>query len=154
MYLALDWFRASINLFLEDISITVSYILEFLNNNLFILLFGVGYEFSGQTVVFTVSKEMSVIRESAIFFWHIFGQFGILGLLLYSIIFLIVPIRLAIKKQDPIIKGAALAVVVAGLSSMHLPAIFGNGVNIVTCFLLAYLSCKTPPFKKNALEVS
>lgn len=154
MYLVLDWFRASINLFLEDISITVSYILDFLNNNLVILLFGVGYEFSGQTVVFTVSKEMSVIRESGIFFWHIFGQFGILGLLLYSFIFLVVPIRIAIKKPDPIIKGAALAVVVAGLSSMHLPAIFGNGVNIVTCFLLAYLSFKSPPFKKNTLGVS
>ncbi|KPJ66483.1 MAG: hypothetical protein AMJ43_08050 [Coxiella sp. DG_40] len=154
MYLALDWFRESINQALEDVPITASRISDFLNNNLVILLFGVGYEFSGQTVVFTTTKEMSVIRESGIFFWHIFGQFGILGLLLYSLIFLIVPIRIAIKKPDPIIKGAALAVVVAGLSSIHLPAIFGNGVNVVTCFLLAYLSFKSPHFKKNALGAS
>lgn len=106
-------------------------------------LLGCGYEIQeGDIETFNVGDvggaSMSVGNE--IFFMALLKQWGIIGLFVYSLIFLVGPFKVFMKDINPLIKGIALAIIVFGLSSFHYNAIFRGGFNIVNVFFLACLS--------------
>lgn len=109
-------------------------------------LFGFGYE-TVEAVRGMTQPELSLTVGNEIFFIALFKQFGVIGLFLYIWLFIAIPIRIFFRDDDLLVKGAALAVVISGLSSLHYNAIFFNGPNILTCFLLAYISIKSETLK-------
>ena len=56
------------------------------------------------------------------------------------------------KATDPSVRGVALAVLIAGISSIHYNAIFRGGVNILVIFGLAYISYALDR-KRNAQKI-
>lgn len=109
------------------------------------ILFGKGYSihanaFQNYGVILSNQKALMVGNE--VFFSALFKQFGIIGMLFYVVGFMYIPLLIFINKaNDPSVRGVALAILIAGISSIHYNAIFRNGVNILVVFGLAYISC-------------
>lgn len=116
---------------------------DLLNASLIEKVFGFGYEVHpGDMVTFGINggNQFSLTVGNEVFLVALFRQWGALGIILYLTIFIIMPITVFLKSRDFLVSGMALAIVVAGLSSVHYNAIFKSGVNIITCLLLAGLS--------------
>jgi hypothetical protein len=67
-------------------------------------------------------------------------QFGIIGIILFTTTFILIPLRIYFKTGNLLGKGIALSVAVAGLSALNFDSIFRSGINVLVCFLLASLS--------------
>lgn len=144
MYLNFPNFRGTIDPTINKVStVCLTSLHDFSNASLIKKVFGFGYEVhSGDIATFGLSKgsEFSLTVGSEVFLVALFRQWGALGIILYLTIFIIMPITVFFKSRDFLVSGMALAIVVAGLSSVHYNAIFKSGVNIITCLLLAGLS--------------
>jgi len=108
------------------------------------ILFGGGYsihEGAFKNYGIDISNAKALIVGNEVFFVALFKQFGIIGMLFYVVGFIYIPLLIFINKaNNPSVRGVALAVLIAGISSIHYNAIFRNGVNILVVFGLAYIS--------------
>ena len=88
-----------------------------------------------------IINQNALVVGNEVFLIEIFKQFGVVFVLLYLIGFIYIPLMVSINKRiDAPVRGAALAVLIAGVSSIHYNAIFRSGVNMLVVFGLAYLS--------------
>jgi len=122
----------------------INHLFDFLDGSITAILFGHGYDISfKESKLFNIKNidEFSWSIGVGIFFVTLLRQLGIIGILLYFLIFIILPLVIYFKNNNSlIINGIALSIVVAGLSSIHSNSIFRSGINVLVCFLLASLS--------------
>tara|TARA_B110000008_G_scaffold66848_1_gene67475 strand:- start:395 stop:976 length:582 start_codon:yes stop_codon:yes gene_type:complete len=108
------------------------------------IVFGGGYSIHGEAFKnygINLSNPKALMVGNEVFFIALFKQFGIIGMLFYVVGFMYIPLLIFINKaNNPSVRGVALAILIAGISSIHYNAIFRNGVNILVVFGLAYIS--------------
>jgi len=145
-YLTVDWLRGTINgTLVKTIPLYVMSLIELINHSSFWqLLFGWGYAVDptgAKAIGFIYNSSTSLTVGNEVFFVSILKQFGLIGIAIYFVGFIYMPyIAFFNKNSDFIKQGAALALLIAGLSSIHYNAIFRDGVNILACISLFYLA--------------
>lgn len=107
-----------------------------------VIFFGDGYHVS-QTAkgVDWYSLTRNTKIHSEMFFLDILIQTGLIGLMIYSILFFIIPINILIrKKYDCHIKAVAAPILAVGISFAHYSPLEVPAVNIVVWYCFAQLS--------------
>lgn len=143
MYKDYSWFSSSLDAGLLSQLHYYESLRDFYSGSWANWLFGFGYELAEtESQIFGISAGGRFTESVGpeFFLISLMRQSGILGIFIYSFLFLIIPCKLFWKNEHPVIKGFSLAIIVAGLSCVHYNSIFRNGVNIVVCFFLANLS--------------
>ncbi len=144
LYFLSEDFAVSVNMYFYDINVQyLSRLNEVLANNPFL---GFGYEvYSTEINLHDVNAGLGDFSSSMgigseFFFANWFWQFGLLGILLYIVVYFIIPIFYFVKNKSTLIeKGLAFAILIAGLSSVHYAAIINSGANVIAWFSLAFL---------------
>lgn len=85
--------------------------------------------------------SMNMGLGSEFFFANWLWQFGFFGIVLYIVVYFIIPIFYFTRSKSTLIeKGLTFAILMAGLSSVHYPVIIRSGVNVIVWFSLAFLA--------------
>lgn len=164
VYFSSEEFAGSVNGFFYDLDVQyLQRLNEVLTDRPFL---GFGYEVYSTEIKLhdigigygDISRSMGLGSE--FFFANWLWQFGLLGSLLYIVVYFIIPIFYFARNKSTLIeKGLAFAILMAGLSSVHYPVIIRSGVNVIVWFSLAFLAelndphnYKTQNFKGSGIK--
>jgi hypothetical protein len=145
IYFLSEDFSRSVNMYFYDITVQyLSRLNEVLTDSPFL---GFGYEvYSTEINLHDINVGLSDYSKSMglgseFFFGSWFWQFGLLGSLLYIVVYFIIPIFYFARNKSTLIeRGLAFAILIAGLSSVHYAAIINSGANVIVWFSLAFLA--------------